>query len=86
MGWASGTELFDEVLEAIFSLRTQNTVALVKAVERTIKAFEGHDADCLLETKFAKNAVFCQAYLNLYPDLFYYDTETGTIAYKGDDE
>lgn len=85
MGWATGTGLFDDVLDAIFSIHTPNTVALVKAVEAVIKAFEGHDADCLLETKHGNRAAFCQAWLNLYPDKYYYDNELKCVMWKDDD-
>lgn len=83
MGWASGTRLFDDILDAIFDIRTPNTVALVKSVEAVIKAFESFDCDTLLETKHIDRAVFVQAWVNQHPE-YYYDHENKWLAYKDD--
>lgn len=84
MGWCSGTDLFDEVLDVIFALRVKDTVALVKSVKTVIKAFESNDADCLMETKHSDSSIFVQAWVNLYPD-YYWDHIDKCLRQKDDD-
>jgi hypothetical protein len=63
MGWCSGTELFDKVIDAI-----PEETRTVKLFEKIIDAFEDMDWDCEMESKYSKDTKFREAFKKLNPD------------------
>lgn len=57
MGWCSGTDLFDKVIDAI--PEEHRTVELFKKI---ITAFEENDWDCQYESKYYDNPMFQEAW------------------------
>jgi hypothetical protein len=63
MGWCSGTELFDAVIDAI-----PGKARTVELFAKIIAAFEERDWDCQLESDYAGDTNFLIAYKKLHPD------------------
>lgn len=63
MGWCSGTDLFDKVIDAI--PKNDLSVALF---EKIIGAFEDNDWDCQGESKHYANPMFRIAMDRLHPE------------------
>lgn len=63
MGWCSGTELFDKVIDAI--PEEARTVALF---EKIITAFEDRGWDCEMESNYVSNTNFLRAIHTLHPE------------------
>jgi len=51
MGWCSGTELFDRVLELLIEAR-QNHIAWDTLTEDLVRAFQQHDWDCESDSEY----------------------------------
>jgi hypothetical protein len=63
MGWCSGTELFDAVIDAIpEEARTADLFAKI------IDAFEDRDWDCEMESDYSSQPMFREAIRRLHPE------------------
>jgi hypothetical protein len=63
MGWCSGTDLFDKVIEAI-----PEESRTVELFEKIIDAFEQMDWDCQMESDYSGEPNFRAAFKHLNPD------------------
>jgi hypothetical protein len=65
MGWCSGTELFDEIVEAaVFGKPTDKKEFLKFLIDK----FENMDWDCQMDSKFADHPLFKEVFRELHPD------------------
>lgn len=69
MGWSSGVELFDSVVDDILELDISDKTKK-KLIKKFIHYFEGHDMDGVSESKHADNKLFISALKNLYPEWY----------------
>lgn len=85
MGWCSGTELFDTMIEILRSefaqeqahdmevkapITDERVKRLIANTEKVIKAFWSHDWDCEGDSAYCTVPFVRQAFLNLGVDLF----------------
>ena len=73
MGWCSGTELFDAVIDAI-----PEEARSAELFEKIISAFEDKDWDCELESDYSGNANFQIAIHKLNLDWNWAQEDGGT--------
>jgi hypothetical protein len=73
MGWASGTELFDDILSSLFLTKLSLFYGIsdnskVEAIARLIELFEEHDCDTLEDSEWITHPLARRAMQNIYPD------------------
>ena len=67
MGWCSGTQVFDNVVEAILTDKSANQKKLIKEL---IRALWELDWDCEQESEYWDNPVVKEVFMKLEPNWF----------------
>ena len=69
MGWSSGAEVFDPVVESFISSNISRKEK-IRIIVALIKALEDQDWDCQFESKYWDDAVVVAAWQRVHPDWF----------------
>jgi hypothetical protein len=67
MGWCSGTDLFDKVMDALFKA---DTIDKERFIEELILSFQNQDWDCEQDSEYWEHPVVNKVFRKMYPEWF----------------
>jgi hypothetical protein len=70
MGFCSGTDIFDPMVEAILNLQSVSDRQRRDVIRALVIALEDHDWDCQSESRYYDNWHVQRVFKELHPDWF----------------
>jgi len=66
MGWCRGTEVFDDICEAILDSKLEGS----ELIEEVIYILQANDWDCELESEYVEHPIVKDIFIKMYPDYY----------------
>jgi hypothetical protein len=70
MGWCSGTEVFDAVLNEILDVKELSDKRKKKIIEVLVDVLKDQDWDCEPDSEYWDHPLVRSVFMDLYPDMF----------------
>jgi uncharacterized Zn finger protein len=67
MGWCSGTDVFDDIVEQVLDMKIK-AKAKAEIIAVVVDALENHDWDCQGESAYFEHPIVQAAMQKLHPD------------------